>query len=73
MLNENGESLSFEMAKSVKQWKLMNNVKYQEAMKRTGPINTSTVYKNNRKEGATSIFNMDDPYWQEFVEKNYRS
>jgi len=31
---------------------------------------------NNRpKEGeyGKSIVNMDDPYWQDFIEKNYRS
>lgn len=33
---------------------------------------------NNRKPGAdgsapSSIVNMDDPYWQDFYERNYRS
>lgn len=78
MLGENGQSLSFEMAKAVKKYRLQHNVKYMEAMKRTGPINTMSVYMNNRMPGtdgsaATSIVNMDDPYWHDFYERNYRS
>ena len=80
MLGENGESLSYEMAKAVKTYQLNNNMKYQGAIKRTGPINTASVYKNSRPEGTSkssaytrsSIVNMDDPYWQEHFKKNYR-
>jgi len=47
------------------------------AMKRTGPISTYKVYENLRVKGSTdaygkSIIDMDDPYWQQFVERNYR-
>lgn len=52
-------------------------------MRRTGPIDTSKVYLNNRprnlnKPGAdsyqrSSIVNLDDPYWQELYTKNYRT
>ena len=80
MLGENGESLSFEMAKAVKTYQTNHNLKYQEAIKRTGPINTASVYKNSRPESTSnkagwsrsSIVNIDDPYWQKFVEQNYR-
>lgn len=80
MLGENGESLSYDMAKAVKSYQANHNVKYQEAMKATGPINTSSVYKNSRPDSTSgsaaytrsSIVNMDDPYWQQFYEKNYR-
>tara|TARA_B110000285_G_C15022109_1_gene562156 strand:- start:68 stop:424 length:357 start_codon:yes stop_codon:yes gene_type:complete len=72
MLGENGESLSYDMAKAVKSYQANHNVKYQEAMKATGPINTSSVYKNSRPDSTSgsaaytrsSIVNMDDPYWQ---------
>lgn len=48
MLGENNESLSYEMAKAVKSYQISNNMKYKDAMKKTGPINTSSVYKNSR-------------------------
>jgi len=77
MMAENGASLSFEMAKAVKNYQLNHSKEYQEAMKRTGPItNMGSVYMNNREtEGynRSSIVNMEDPYWQEFFEKNYRT
>lgn len=48
-----------------------------DAMKRTGPISTNLVYENLRVKGSTdaygkSIVDMDDPYWQQFMERNYR-
>jgi len=77
MMAENGASLSFEMARAVKNYQLNHGKAYQEAMKRTGPIaNTGAVYMNNRKTddySRDSIVNMEDPYWQEFFEKNYRT
>lgn len=81
MLGENNESLSYEMAKAVKSYQLNNNMKYQDAIKKTGPINTSSVYKNTRPKGTgkesaftkSSIVNLDDPYWAEFLKKNYRT
>lgn len=48
MLGENGESLSFDMAKAVKTYQAKHNEKYKEAIKRTGPINTASVYTNSR-------------------------
>lgn len=78
MLGELGATMSFDMAKAVKSWKIDNNAKYMDAIKRTGPINTHSVYMDNRKEdsnsfGEHSIVNMDDPYWVEYYRKNYRS
>jgi len=78
MLGENGSTLSFEMAKAVKAWRLQNNAAYMSSMKKTGPVNTLSVYMNNRPQGSqgytpSSIVNMDDPYWQEFYERNYRT
>ena len=64
------------MAKAVKKYRVEHNERYMSAMKRTGPINTLSVYMENRKDDEAttkSIVNMDDPYWQEFYERNYRS
>jgi len=78
MLGEMNATMNFDMAKAVKQWKITNNAKYMDAMQRTGPINTLSVYMDNRKNdadnwGTNSIVNMDDPYWQAYYRKNYRS
>ena len=78
MLGENGDSLTFEMAKAVKEYQLNHKNSYQSAMKKTGPIDTKSVYMNNRSSNKeewnkSSIVNMDDPYWQEYMEKNFRS
>ena len=79
MLGENNQTLPYELTIAVKNYKLSNNQRYSDAMKRTGPINTASVYLNNRPQGVdknaysrSSLINMDDPYWQEFLEKNYR-
>ena len=46
-------------------------------MKKTGPINTLSVYMNNRNpesnDVSKSIVNMNDPYWQEYYERNFRA
>jgi len=78
MLGENHDSLSFEMAKAVKEYQLNHSVSYQEASLKTGPIDTRSVYQTKTRpshDGWTNsqLVNMDDPYWQEFYEKNYRS
>lgn len=68
MLNENGTPLGFEVAKAVKQYKMNNNQKYQQASRKTGPIDIDKVYKtvqNQTRDGwnRNSIVNSDDPYW----------
>jgi len=78
MLGEMGATLNLEIAMVVKNYKLNNNAKYMQAIKRTGPINTLSVYMDNRKEDSdkwntNSFVNMDDPYWRDFYNKNYRS
>jgi len=77
MLSQNQFTLPKEIAKAVKQYKLQNNAKYNDAMKRTGPINTQSVYLNSRpvsdEYASNSIVNMDDPYWQNFYKQNYRA
>ena len=71
------------MAKAVKSYLVSHNQQYREAMKRTGPIDTSKVYMNNRPSNhsnaghdtyqRSSIVNMDDPYWQDYYDRNYRA
>ena len=71
------------MAKAVKSYLVSHNQQYREAMKRTGPIDTSKVYMNNRPSShsnaghdtyqRSSIVNMDDPYWQDYYKRNYRT
>jgi len=82
MIGELGQSLPTDMAKAVKKYRLKNNTKYNQAMKRTGPINTSSVYKTTRPPGSLtsekaysrdSIINLDDPYWQDYFARNYRA
>ena len=77
MLGELGQSLPLDMAKAVKKYRLKNNSKYNLAMKRTGPINTSSVYRRMKpsesKYSNESIVNLDDPYWQDFFARNYRA
>lgn len=55
------------MAMSVKNFMLDydNNMQYREAMKLTGPINSSRIYHlANQQSSAQGItFCLDDPYW----------
>ena len=78
MLNENGTALSPEMARAVKLWKLDHSQQYRDAIKTTGAIDYDKVYRTAKKSGSEgynrdSVINLDDPYWQEFFAKNYRT
>ena len=50
-------------------------------MKQTGPIDTALAYQSARfasnssfdKYSRSSIVNADDPYWQEYYERNHRA
>jgi hypothetical protein len=46
-------------------------------MKTTGPIDNTTLYRNVQRKReqqdddyVTSIFNVDDPYWKDFLNRN---
>lgn len=41
-------------------------------MKITGPIDNTTLYRKmvNKRDEHPIFFNMDDPYWQDFMAKN---
>lgn len=74
VMSQNGYVLDREIQKSVKQYLLNNSEKYNAAIKRTGPIDNASLYRriqSKREENATPVFfNIDDPYWEEFVRKN---
>ncbi len=72
MMSENGYTLSLEMQKALKEFLLSNSEKYQQAMKKTGPIDNTTLYKRValNKDEVPIMLNMDDPYWQDFISRN---
>lgn len=74
MMSDNGYTLDREISKAVKEYLTNNYEKYQAAIKKTGPIDNTSLYRNirnKREDGSTPVFfNMDDPYWQDFIAKN---
>merc|ERR1719389_874117 len=78
MISENGDKLPIEMQAAVKKYLLDHAADYHHAIRRTGPIDNSSLYRRmqdqqNLKDGQVStIANMDDPYWHEFVSKNHK-
>ena len=80
LLSEQNYVLSKDMQKALKNYKLKEGEKYREAIKKTGPIDINKIYKNaynedpsSEKYSKSSIVNMDDPYWREFIDRNYRA
>lgn len=67
MMSENGYTLSLDLQKAVKNYMVSNAEKYQRAIKKTGPIDNSSLYRRVKSrengEAAPLIFNLDDPYW----------
>ena len=74
MMSENGYTLSLDMQKAVKHYLVENSEKYQQAIKKTGPIDNTSLYRKSKQQGdaAPVIFSLDDPYWQDFIESNSR-
>lgn len=74
MMSENGYTLSLDMQKAVKTYLLNNSEKYQKAMKKTGPIDNTSLYRavqgKRDQSVVTHIFAQDDPYWQNFLRQN---
>ena len=76
MMSENGYTLSLDMQKAVKQYLVVNSEKYQRAMKKTGPIDNTSLYRTvdkkrrDSQDAAPVMLCVDDPYWKEFVNKN---
>ena len=67
MMSENGYTLSLDMQKAVKNYLVDNSEKYQQAMKKTGPIDNTTLYRKvsskKNDDAVPVIFSKDDPYW----------
>jgi hypothetical protein len=66
MMSENGYTLSVEMQKALKEYLINNGDKYQKAIKKTGPIDNTSLYRRVNAKGDDSVpimMNMDDPYW----------
>lgn len=71
VMSENGYTLSIELQKAVKNYLLENSAKYQQAIKKTGPIDNTSLYRRVNSDSAVpAIFSLDDPYWQNFIEQN---
>ena len=65
---------------AVKNYKLYHTSSYQDAMKKTGPIDTARAYRSSRLRAGprdtysrSSIVSADDPYWRDFFERNHRA
>lgn len=66
-----------ELAQAVKEYMIENSEKYHTAARQTGIFNNSAIYYQanqvRSKSGEKPVFfNVDDPYWQDFAQKNYR-
>jgi hypothetical protein len=57
----------------VKQYTLANAERYQKAIKNTGPIDNAKLYSAHvKKNPEPFIMNIDDPYWRDMMDKNWR-
>lgn len=73
MMSEIGEKLPKDMAMAVKDYLLDKNREYKEAIKNTGPIDNASLYQSSSQSRETpTMFCRDDPYWSDFLQKNYR-
>lgn len=81
MFSESDQKLSAALASAIKNYKLSNTANYRDAMKQTGPVDTASAYRSARlqstdpfeKYSRSSIVNVDDPYWQEYYDRNYKA
>lgn len=53
---------------------LKNSESYyaRDVMQNSGPLNNTTLYQGESKNHTSSLFCLDDPYWQEVLTKNWR-
>lgn len=80
MFSESGKSIPPVLASSIKNYKLYHSSTYQDAMKKTGPIDTARAYRSSKLRAGphdrfsrSSIVSLDDPYWSEYYERNFRA
>jgi len=71
---EGGEQMPKEISRSVRNYMLKNSDDYysREAMARSGPLNTTSLYRSTKDGGAQPLFCLDDPYWSELMRRNYK-
>ncbi len=74
MMSENGYTLDREIQQPLKEYLLANSDRYNDAIKKTGPIDNTTLYRRvqskREEESVPVFFNLDDPYWTDFIAKN---
>lgn len=63
VMSENGYVLSLEMQKAVKEYTISNAERYQKAMRKTGPIDNSSLYRRQKGQETPVMMSLDDPYW----------
>jgi len=80
MFSENNQAIPQVLAGAIKNYKLYHASSYQEAMKRTGPIDTEKAYRSGRSSAGagdtfsrSTVVSAGDPYWNSFYEKNFRA
>ena len=67
------EYISKEMALAVRDYTMRHAASYKEAMKTTGPIDNTSLYrriKSTHIEKAPLLLNLDDPAYNEFMKRN---
>lgn len=76
VMSENGYVLSLELQKAVKNYLVQNSEKYNQAIKKTGPIDNTSLYRKVKEQqnyqAAPVMMSLDDPYWQNFIDNNSR-
>ena len=72
VMSDNGYVLSIQMQRAVKNYLVDNAEKYQKAVKKTGPIDNTSLYRkvSNKDDSVPLFLNVDDPYWINFLESN---
>lgn len=73
LMIEAGEVMPREISMALKQYMLKHSDSYYaaEAMQRSGPLDTAKLYRSTQEE-PQPLFCIDDPYWQDVVQKNWR-
>ena len=80
MYSESGKIMPPVLATAIKNYKLYHCSSYEEAARKTGPIDTARAHRSGRlRAGPTdtysrsSIVAAGDPYWRDFYERNHRA
>lgn len=70
---ETGETMPKEISMAVKNYMLKHSDSYysHDAIRRSGPLNTASLYQSPSNE-FQPLFCYDDPYWLNLLKKNYK-